>query len=234
MTINGQRLFGGGDSVDAVSLNGAEALIVNQNRTSIVVVASGDGDLGDGDVLLVANTGATITASNSWTQLTPGLITSLAPDSGVLGTNILITGERMGGGGSVSRVLIGGADAEVLDGNDETILIRAPAGEAGLEDVEIIADTGASTVEEAAFRFLEPGTADPLGTTSGTPGTKVEVCGSGIFGGGNSMSQVNIGPDIQIAPDTSFFRDRATEIETTTRPASGDYTECVVFTVPDY
>jgi hypothetical protein len=235
LTISGERLFGGGSKVDRVLLGGAEASIVSQNRSVIIAVASGDGDLGTGDVLLVADTGATITAGNSWTQLVPGVITAVAPDSGVWGTNVIIDGERLlGGGSSVSRVLIGGADAEVLDANDDSILVRAPAGDAGLEDIEIIADTGAATVEEAAFRFLEPGVADPLGTTSGTPGTKVEVCGGGIFGGGNSMSQVNIGPDIQIAPDRSFFRDRATKIETTSRPGSGDYTECVVFTVPEY
>jgi hypothetical protein len=192
VTIDGARLFGGGDNLRRVTLAGERAPIVGQSNTLVTVTAP-TATAKTGNVVLTANTGATVTLTNGWTFLETGVINNVTPTRGVRGTRVVISGARLGGGGSVDTVMMAGFDALIASASDNEIHVILKPGSAGLGDVVLTADTGAVVTAANAFSYLEYGAADEPSPAAGQTGTRVTLCGTGILGGGAQFETALLG-----------------------------------------
>merc|ERR1712107_401074 len=82
--------------------------------------------MGTGNVVLRADTGATVTAEGKWHYRSPGVIDVIRPDSGVRGTHVTLQGNGLlGGGTSVASVTLAGVSAAVVSETDSEIVVEA-------------------------------------------------------------------------------------------------------------
>ena len=70
-------MLAGGSSVAQVYLAGVHVSSIDSQQNDVVVITAARGNATLGDVLLVADTGATVTAIDAWTQLVEGNIASV-------------------------------------------------------------------------------------------------------------------------------------------------------------
>ena len=95
VTLRGATLLGGGSSAASVLLSGASAFVDAQNN-SVIVVRAAHGT-GNGSVVVVSDTGSVVTRSDAWQYLDLGVVASVVPSSGVAGTRVVISGDRLRG-----------------------------------------------------------------------------------------------------------------------------------------
>jgi hypothetical protein len=197
VSIIGTDMAGGGDHVFSVSLAGEDAPITSQSDT-LVVVTSPIGEAKTGPVVLVAETGATVTLDNGWDFLEPGQVAVATPNEGTRGTRVVLSGAHLLGGGQViESVTLVGIDAEIVSyTNDAIEIVVAPGGhpdtgEKG--DVVITADTGATIIATNAFQYLKYGSDETASPAVGQTGTRVTVCGQDLLGGGEIFESALLG-----------------------------------------
>jgi hypothetical protein len=195
VTLAGSSLLANGSSIVRVDLAGLDAEIDSDANDEIVVIA-GDGDAGAGDIVLYADTQATITLSDGFTYLTKGAVASVEPSSGQVGTEVVIRGERLRGGGSeVASVTLGGVEvASIGTENDTFVQVAAAAGDesGSAEDVVLTADTGAVITASEAWSFIKEGAIDTVSPGGGQGGTAVTIFGTGMLGGGSSVASISL------------------------------------------
>jgi hypothetical protein len=93
VTIAGARLLGGGSGIASVTLAGTSvSSVLSANDTAVVVAAAARGTAGTGDVVVTSNTGAIITETDGFAYVAPGVVASVVPGTGQLGTRVTITG----------------------------------------------------------------------------------------------------------------------------------------------
>merc|ERR1712100_788349 len=126
VTITGLSLRGSGPNVSSVTLGGVSASIVSETDSSVVVITPRGTGVGE-TVQLTSTSGATVTKTSAWDYLDEGDITILNPSSGQDGTNVVISGTNLlGGGQSVSSITLGGIEVTSIgDENDTSISIVA-------------------------------------------------------------------------------------------------------------
>jgi hypothetical protein len=193
VNISGSDLRGGGDSVDTVTLAGVAATIIDESET-LVRVRAGVGSNVIGDVVLVADSGATVTATDGWSYSAASTVSSVSPASGQYGTKVTVAGSNLLGGGSViaSATLGGVAAIDVVSSSDDSVVVAAGASEEATsgDDIVLIADSGASTVAEGEWSYLTPGAVSAVSPEEGTVGTTVSISGERLFGGGDGVDTV--------------------------------------------
>ena len=96
VALSGQRMLGGG-STASVTLAGVAAQVISAGASTTIVVAQSSGSTGVGDVQIVSDTGAVVTLSNGFDYETAGVITTVSPPSGQVGTIVTITGTTLRG-----------------------------------------------------------------------------------------------------------------------------------------
>ena len=193
--ISGTNLLGYGASLSSVLLDGVAATIESQNN-SYVRVRAGQGSNSTGDVVLVANTGATVTRTDAWTYIVPGAIATVTPSSGTTGTRVTIAGERLlGGGTSALSVTLNGVtvDAITSANNDNVTVVAAAPTTAAQGDVVITSDTGAIVTLQNGWTYLTPGNITSISRPRGRSGTVITLTGTGLLGGGASLASVLLG-----------------------------------------
>eukprot|EP00049_Salpingoeca_infusionum_P016687 m.343502 g.343502 ORF g.343502 m.343502 type:complete len:2822 (-) comp16130_c0_seq1:301-8766(-) len=198
ITITGTNLLGGGNNVSSVSLNGRTVFsILEQNNTQIVVSAAAGPSLQEvGDVIVVADTGATIYSNNSFTYLVPGRVQSVFPSSGRAGTQLIVAGVDLCGGGvgaSIVNATILGIPATVLDGGCG--LAQLEAGDFGANatgDIVLIADTGAHVIAVDGFTYIADGAITSVSPPAGQENTIVTIRGERLLGGGTGVESVTL------------------------------------------
>ena len=119
IAIAGTSLRGYGDEVTSVSLGDVAANITFENDTDVSIVAGeGPDDKTTVDVVLVADSGAIVTAEDRFTYLVPGDIKFVDPEVGQVDTEVSITGERLCGGGTkIVSVTLCGLAATITSDN---------------------------------------------------------------------------------------------------------------------
>lgn len=153
-TIDGDRLHGGGNYVATVTLAGTEAEILGSGDRLINLRVNYAGSGSAGDVVVVSDSGAITTLVNGWTQHVDAEITTLTPSKGELGTIVVISGERLlGGGDHISKVVLAGAEATVLESSDTAVTVRSEINVPQVGDVQMTADTGAYTELVAGWEY---------------------------------------------------------------------------------
>lgn len=195
VTITGIELLALGTEIVAVSLGDINATVISSSNTSVIVAAGASGIPGPGDIVLVADTGATTTVADAWTYVTPAVITSISPSSGQVGTRVTIVGtDLLLGGDFVEEVRLSGIPvAIVVSFNDTHIVCIAAPGENGTGEVEFRVNTEATAIATLAFTYLQEGTVDTVVPGAGYVGTSVSLLGTRLLGGGSQVAAVHVG-----------------------------------------
>ena len=134
--------------------------ITSVSNTSIEVVVD-DIAAGSGDAYIVLSSGAYVQGGD-WEYLERGAISNVEPESGVWGTRVTITGDRLlGGGASIDRAWLAGVEATIVDaaeyqntydaGTELRLVARNSSAQAG--DIVLLADTGAVVAKNAGWVY---------------------------------------------------------------------------------
>jgi hypothetical protein len=192
VTIVGSGLLGGGSHVVSVTLGSLAVAIVRESNTEVVVrVAAGTPFTSV--ATLIADTGATVVSTATWTYVADGQISSIVPNFGRVGTFVTITGTNLRGSAvNVVDVSLSGVLASLTSESDTTVVARAAlgavSGTAG--DVVLTASSGAVVTGASLWTYNESGTLDTVVPARGQLGTRVVLTGSLLLGGGSSVSSV--------------------------------------------
>ena len=156
---------------------------------------------------------------NAFTYLPEGVIYSVTPTTGQMGTVVSITGENLlGGGTQIMSVMIAGVATGVISGTDEMVQVSISENLTGetvtfpqLGDVVLIADTGALVRRLNGFTLLEPGQITTISPTSGQFGTRVTITGTGLLQGSSTINITNV----MLAGVVAAIRGNATDTQFT-------------------
>jgi len=198
VVISGTGLRGGGGRVDSVTLGATAVLqIVSETDDTVVVIANRTLDVpvtSAQGIVLIADSGAVVTADEVWTDLVEGTIDQVYPTSGQYGTLVTITGERLFGGGNSVAVSLAGVAVESVDVSDSTTIVveAAASPDAVTGDVVIVADSGAIVTAFSGFTYLEQGAVAHVSPRSGQLGTYVNIFGENLLGGGTSLESITL------------------------------------------
>jgi hypothetical protein len=156
--IEGLNLRAHGKHVVNVTLAGVYASIVAESNTKVAVIAM-HGNAQVGDVVLTANTGATVTLVDGFEYAVAGSIDGAEPSSGQYGTRVVISGSALLGGGSdVARLTLGGIDVESVGAvGADAIEVVVSDADPGSGAIVIMSDSGAVVSKESAWEYTNRG-----------------------------------------------------------------------------
>ena len=148
-----------------------------------------------GDVVLTADTEATVTLASAWTYATEGTIGSVEPSSGQLGTVVEIAGLGLWGAGqSVIEVILAGTEADIQYQSDTLVrVVVRDSAAAAAGSVVLTANSGAIVSRDTAWEYLQLGAISTVTPSSGQQGTAVTILGSRMLGGGAAVTSVTLG-----------------------------------------
>ena len=198
ITITGTGLLGGATSLSFVTISGVSVSSIVSAVNSQVVVIAGSGTSGtSGQVVLVANTGATVfNPLITWTYVTSGVVTNLNPSVGQGGTLVTLTGTNLlCGGNSVVSAKLGGLAAQGIKfwNNTMVVIVASPSNVATTVNATFVTDTGVVVSTANTFTYATPGQITDINPSSGQLGTRVVISGVGLDEGGASITGVSIG-----------------------------------------
>jgi len=195
-TISGQNLLGGGQSISEVYLDGVRATsVISSNDTVVIAVSAHSGATSSpGNVTLIADSGAHVAIASSWQFLSRGIVLTATPANGVLGTRVVIDGQRLlGGGASILQVLLAGVAVENITDtifSDSSVSVVAGDGVNGLTGhITVISNTG-SIVTGGNWTFGQRGLISSVNPAYGQFGTRVGISGSLLTSDGSSIVAV--------------------------------------------
>ena len=194
--ISGERLLGGGEKAQSVTLVGTAASVITNTNDDVIVRATDPSNVAQGDVVITAETGAEITLAGGFTYKTASVIDTVQPAEGQVGTVVTIKGSALrGSGGSVDTVTLGGVEADISSESNTVVKVVATQADAADEagDVVLTANTGAVATLAASFTYAAEGEVTDVTPTSGQLGTVVVISGSALRGTGSNVSQVFLG-----------------------------------------
>ncbi|MBS0284456.1 MAG: IPT/TIG domain-containing protein, partial [Proteobacteria bacterium] len=208
VTITGTGLHGGGSAAVTVTLAGVVATsIVSDNATQIVVIAGASNSTSGsaGTVVVISDTGATVSASGLFQYATPGVISSVVPGSGQVGTLVTISGSGLFGSASnVSTVQFGTVSCSVVSASDTQIVVAVGSGgAAGLADVLLTSTSGSTVRSVLGWTQLAEGLIASATPSVGQAGTVVTITGTGLLGGGTSVVAVQL-QNVSVSSIVSF------------------------------
>ncbi|MEC7001005.1 MAG: IPT/TIG domain-containing protein, partial [Actinomycetota bacterium] len=208
VTIRGERLRGGGGSVDSVSLAGAEAEVVTAENDTVVEIVAGAAGEGSGDVVLVADTGATVTSVDGWAYLAPSTVDTVEPAVGQFDTRVTISGDGLfADGDSLASVTLVGVEVqEVSSASDTEVVVVAGRADAASGDTVLVANTGGRVTAADSFEYRTEGEILAVSPSSGHGGTEVNIYGSSLLAHGSSVAGVTLaGAAAEVKEGTDLF-----------------------------
>ena len=187
VTISGTNLLQGtsSDNITSVSLAGIPATILGTaSQTQIMVQATSADARAPGPVELTLASGARVTspAGTTFQYLQRGRVDTVVPNSGPVGTNVVITGTNfLGGGTSIAEVILGGVQARITGSSDTQINITAMVGIPGGGDVIIISNTGTTINGSGLWTYEDLGSISRISPTIGQNGVEVTITGQTLL-----------------------------------------------------
>eukprot|EP00054_Salpingoeca_dolichothecata_P013422 m.74899 g.74899 ORF g.74899 m.74899 type:complete len:775 (+) comp20469_c0_seq1:49-2373(+) len=123
-----------------------------------------------------------------------GQIANVQPNEGVKGTTVTITGTGLRGGDNfVDFVLLDGVEATMVSESDtEVVVIAGNSNTPNTGDVELYSDFETLVSSTGVWTYLAKATFDSMTPSTGVAGTKVELVGTGLLGGGSSVGSVSM------------------------------------------
>eukprot|EP00698_Gefionella_okellyi_P004951 TRINITY_DN1456_c0_g1_i3.p1 TRINITY_DN1456_c0_g1~~TRINITY_DN1456_c0_g1_i3.p1 ORF type:complete len:2371 (+),score=516.66 TRINITY_DN1456_c0_g1_i3:4402-11514(+) len=176
VTIFGFNLNGGG-SVASLTVGSASGVVLSvqagsgTTQLSSVVVQMPAVSVGATVLTLTSASGAQSTASV--TMIPGGIITSITPSSGSVGTVLTISGIQLGNGSDITTVTVNGVAAQVLAQFITSVnIVVPPIPTAGTATV-VVSSTSRGSKTSTAF------TVNPVGTATMTASTNVMSAAEG-------------------------------------------------------
>src|SRR5437870_5017904 len=170
VTISGTNFTG----ATAVAFNGVSASFTVTSATTIQATVPTGATTGP---LSVTTPAGTATSSAAFTMVPPPTITSFAPTSGPVGTNVTINGTSFTG---ATAVAFNALSASFTVTSATAIQATVPVG-ATTGPLSVTAPGGAAT-SSAAFTVVPPPTITSFAPTSGPVGTSVTISGANFTG----------------------------------------------------
>ena len=140
------------------------------------------------DVVIESTENTVVRLQNGFTYLPEGIIESVQPNFGQKGTQVIIKGERLlGGGVDIFSVTIGGISAEVNEFSNDTVNVRVGSysNSVGsypyITEVSIISNTGAIVTRLQSFTYVQPGQITSITPSIGQYGTIVTIRGTRLL-----------------------------------------------------
>ena len=197
ITVSGSNMKLGGSSIE-LKIGDRVATVLSYSDTEIIARvpdASGrrrrDTNTETVPFTITNEFGAVFTSSGvTFDLLERGEIDSVTPATGQLGTEIVISGERLlGGGQSVYKVSLGDVNATVVEYSNSTIsIVDVGGGAVGVDvDVVIVSNTGAVVTKAGGYQALASASILGLAPQVGHAGTNVTILGSSLLGGGEEI-----------------------------------------------
>ena len=203
VVLEGENLLGGGDRIASATLAGVSAVVRSNTSETIELEISDNPDEGTvvfpylGDIVLRADTNAIIRRLGGFTLLQPGRITMIMPVSGQFGTRVSIVGSDLlqnTTSANISSVSLAGQIASIMgDPSDSQITVQAadaPGGVNGTIEVTLTSGARITSDSDITFQYLERGQITSVTPSNGTVGTQVEIVGTNLLGGGNTVTNV--------------------------------------------
>jgi len=185
VTITGTGLFGGGAQVASVHLAEVEARILGESDTEIVVVVAAHPIAATGSVRILMDSGALIERVDGWSYVTPGVVSSVVPAIGQIGTQVTINGAGlMSGASSLVMVTLASetVGSIVSNTNSMVVIIASASSGAKTGDVVLIASTGAVVTSGNAWEYIQTGEIQSVSPAQGQIGTMVVISGERLRG----------------------------------------------------
>ena len=198
ITLTGERLQGGGDSVIAVDVGGVAATISNYSDSYVSISLNGNlpnGQSSFSDITIISNTGATVTRLDGFMFIQPGQITSISPLSGQYGTIVTLRGTGLlQGNMNIISVTVAGNEAQLMGSpNDTYIIVQLMHGMQETGSVIITLDSGAQISSNGLqFSYITAGNITSVSPPVGTVGTIVSIMGTNLRGGGMEAATVKL------------------------------------------
>ena len=194
--IEGQNLFGGGNTLDMVWLAGTAAYIDSGSDSSCVMVTaqenpSSNNDSITGDIVIISDTGAHVRRINGWQYTQRGMIDSIMPPNGQYGTEITIVGMRLlSGATGISQLTIGGVSVDIISRNDT--VITGNAGNPGNNNafngtVSIISSDGGTLMSNYTWTYNQGGVISNFTPTTGGNNEIINITGTNLLGSGTEI-----------------------------------------------
>ena len=194
VTITGSNLLGkeapANEKLKEATLGALTAEIVSSNQT-VVVLKVKNGTAGTVDVTLKAVSGATTVALSGFSYTEIGQINSVTPSYGQLGTQVVLAGKRMlGGGAEAATVSLAGHLASINSSTATKIVVVPIDAAAGQGDVVVTSDTGAVVRLDNGFTYNTASGIDAVTPNFGQLDTIVTITGSSLRGSGQAVETV--------------------------------------------
>ena len=215
VAITGSHFLSFG-KVSSVRLAGVEATIREVSDTYITVEA-GRACVFDelsGEVVIEFVSGEIISGEISTSEFTyhqEGVIDTVIPSQGLVGTRVTINGRSMfGGGTNLADVYLAGVEAVIDENNsNESVVIVTVSSATGVVgDIILVSNTGAYVRKTGAWSHTLPGDITDIDPCDGQFGTKITITGTGLLAGGDYVAEIRIGSavttNISLCTDTEI------------------------------
>jgi hypothetical protein len=174
--------FGASQGTSTVKFNGTTATPTAWSATSITAPVPAGATTGN----VVVNVGGAASNGVNFTVLIPPSITSLTPNSGIVGISIVVAGANFGASQGTSTITFNGTAATPTGWSATSIGVPVPAG-ATTGNVVVTVNGLASN--GLNFTVVVPPSITSLTPNSGTVGTSVVIAGAN-FGASQGTSTV--------------------------------------------
>jgi len=203
ITITGTSLYPSGDTLTSVTLAGISATIMYYNASFIQLRAGRPATLEsfDGPVVITAGSGAILTYATNFTYLQEGIIFSVTPSQGQIGSVIEIKGQDLfGGGTSLDYIQLAGVTTTNIDSTSNNTCVRVTASENPSSfnnsitgDILLRSNTGALVRRIDGWTYIQRGIINSITPQSGQYGTQISIVGQRLLSGSTGIPQVTIG-----------------------------------------
>lgn len=200
------------DSLSRVRFGSLDAHdVISASDTEVVVAAPQSPTAGVVDVTLIADTGAYTIAENAWTFVAPGVIDTVDPVSGQVGTRVTLYGQNLlQGAVNVTQVQFGNVTNNVVSFNATHVVVDVrDGGVPGTKgDIVISTETGAFVNLTDGWTFALLASIASVTPSVGHFGTIVNITGVNLPAGGRFITTAflaGIEVDSVIVSDESDF-----------------------------
>jgi hypothetical protein len=201
VTLRGERLLAGGSRLAKASLDGIDADLLFANDTTVHLRINNRVPT-SAPFRLEADTQAVVVQSPNFTVVSSGIVFSLTPNSGQVGTRVALTGFNLSGVNSViERVLLADVPCDVVTANSSFIsceLQRPSALQLAAwtfprtAAAKVISASGSVVDQGPQFTVLEEGKVFAVFPTVGAQGTRVGLSGARLLGGDVALASVTL------------------------------------------
>ena len=214
VTIGGENLLGGGNSIQTVFLAGIEANVTGiSTDTMVQVIANPSPRVDFGDIVLISDTGAYVRRVDGWIYVEEGIVTDIQPREGQWGTIITITGQRLlSGGSSISSGFLNDVPLLVTESSATRVVaqVEQPTSSAAFNSstITLIGNLGGRIVQEMQWMFLDQSSIETVSPSDGFGNMLVTITGTNLLGGGTQISSASLAsiPVISITSNDTFVQ----------------------------